>query len=316
MNQVITRTPTQQNKKKITVTVGIPAFNEEANIGQLIKVLLSQANHGFTVKEILVVSDGSTDHTVSIVKAFHSKRIKILAFKDRKGQALRQNEILKRFKSEVLVLLNADVMPVGPDFLQKLILPIITQPLVGLVGARVIPLPAQTWTEAALNYSAEVKLTVAEHHQQGRNIYTCHGRARAFRREFAKSFQWERVVGEDAFSYLACLKQGWQYWYEPEAEIVYRSPQSLQDHLKQSVRFFHSQLALQAFYGKEFVSQAYRLPFWFTIFTQIKAVFRNPWLSGYYMVIFIFAKLKSRLVPTTSVAWEPSTSSKILKIAG
>ena len=53
-----------RNNQKPTIEIGIPALNEEANIGYLIESLLKQDKSGYELKRILVSSDGSTDRTV------------------------------------------------------------------------------------------------------------------------------------------------------------------------------------------------------------------------------------------------------------
>ena len=52
------------------ISVGIMAFNEEKNIGRLLKAILSQKLNQIKITEIIVVSDGSTDKTDEIVKNF------------------------------------------------------------------------------------------------------------------------------------------------------------------------------------------------------------------------------------------------------
>jgi len=54
---------------KKTLAIGIPAHNEEANIGFLIKALLEQESRLYVLTEIIVASDASTDKTVELVKA-------------------------------------------------------------------------------------------------------------------------------------------------------------------------------------------------------------------------------------------------------
>ena len=49
--------------KKLTVSVGIPAYDEEANIKSLLEAILQQRQENFILKSIIVVSDGSTDRT-------------------------------------------------------------------------------------------------------------------------------------------------------------------------------------------------------------------------------------------------------------
>ena len=54
--------------KKIDVSIGIMAYNEERNIGKLLNILLNQRLKTTHISEIVVVSSGSTDKTDSIVK--------------------------------------------------------------------------------------------------------------------------------------------------------------------------------------------------------------------------------------------------------
>ena len=49
---------------KPTVTVAISAYNEEGNINYFLKSVIKQKIKNFTLKKILVISDGSTDKTV------------------------------------------------------------------------------------------------------------------------------------------------------------------------------------------------------------------------------------------------------------
>ena len=56
--------------KKLTVTIGIPAYNEEKNIGRLLRALLRQKTNGLSIKKIIVISDASTDKTSQIVRGF------------------------------------------------------------------------------------------------------------------------------------------------------------------------------------------------------------------------------------------------------
>src|SRR3989338_5892127 len=100
----------------LTVTIGIPAYNEAGNIGQLLKALLKQKQAGWVLEKIMVVSDASEDKTDIIVKQFKDKRIRLLRNLQRIGQAESQNRIIDECDSDVLVLMNADVLPEGDDF--------------------------------------------------------------------------------------------------------------------------------------------------------------------------------------------------------
>src|SRR3989344_6673402 len=111
--------------KKITVSIGISAYNEEANIKKLLLSLLTQKRIGFKIKEIVILSDGSNDKTISLAKSVDSNLIKIIDRKIRRGKVIRQNEILKLINSDVLVLLDADVIPANNMLLRNLVKPIL-----------------------------------------------------------------------------------------------------------------------------------------------------------------------------------------------
>ena len=69
-----------------TVSVIIPARNEEKNIGRCIKSILEQtyAKH---LLEVIVVDDYSTDQTVNVVAAFNKSNIRIIKLADIVGDA-------------------------------------------------------------------------------------------------------------------------------------------------------------------------------------------------------------------------------------
>ena len=65
---------------KPELTVGICAYNEEKNIEALLTQVLNQKIRNAELKEILVVSSGSTDGTVEIVRkiAARDTRVRLL----------------------------------------------------------------------------------------------------------------------------------------------------------------------------------------------------------------------------------------------
>ena len=58
------------NMKKLRISIGIPAYNEGGNIARLLRSVLGQKKREL-IDEIIVISDGSSDNTVSEVKTFN-----------------------------------------------------------------------------------------------------------------------------------------------------------------------------------------------------------------------------------------------------
>lgn len=95
-----------------SVTVLVPAHNEEAVIEQKIKNLLS-LDYPVDCYEILVVSDGSTDKTNEIASRYAEKypgRVRLYLVSDRKGKTNGINESMATVDSDITVFTDANVM--------------------------------------------------------------------------------------------------------------------------------------------------------------------------------------------------------------
>ena len=301
-----------KNEKKITVTVGIPAYNEEANTKNLLKALLEQKQDGFELLEIIVVSDGSDDNTVEQAKSLTSEKISVIDGKDRRGQAQRQNEIMDIFKGDFLVLLNADILPKDKTFLSNIVKPFSLNPKIGLVGGKVSPLPAENLFEKVLNFSVAMKQEIVESMNGGDNIYMCHGAGRAFSKAFVNQFRWGSAVSEDAYSYLVCKKMGFDFAYARDVEILYRSPQNFKDHMRQSVRFLKGKKNLADNISSSEVLREHKIPLRIILKSSVKYFFKNPFLFTAYISILISAKILSLSGKDVNVKWDSATSSKTL----
>jgi glycosyltransferase involved in cell wall biosynthesis len=56
------------------ISIGIPAYQAEGNIGRLLRSLSVQKERNILVEEILVYADACTDNTVSEVKKVRNKK--------------------------------------------------------------------------------------------------------------------------------------------------------------------------------------------------------------------------------------------------
>ena len=87
-------------------TVVIPAFNAEATISQSIESVLHQIR---PINEIIVIDDGSTDSTASIVKSFQKLEDRIrYYFQENCGVSSARNYGVSLAKSENVLFLDSD----------------------------------------------------------------------------------------------------------------------------------------------------------------------------------------------------------------
>lgn len=92
------------------VSILIPAYNAEKWIRDTIESALDQT---WPKKEIIVVDDGSTDHTVQILKRYESKSVKVIAQKNAGGPAAR-NKALSYAQGDYIQWLDHDDL-LAPD---------------------------------------------------------------------------------------------------------------------------------------------------------------------------------------------------------
>lgn len=301
-------------KNKIpTLTIGIPAYNEEANIRFIIHDLLSQNFNGIKLENIIINSDGSDDATVSEVRKIKSKKIIILDNKKRTGRAYRQNQIMKRSHSDALVLVDADTQIKDKNFINKITKPIFSG-TADLTSVRVQELPATTFLEKTLDTSMKLKKCIFESINNGNNIYTCHGRARAFSKSLYKKIKFQDSVTEDAYSYLFAFKNGFNYKFVEGTEIYYQLPTNMHDHENQSVRFIKSKQYLNSKFGEIMVSSAYKLPLLISATSLVRFFLKHPLKVSTYLLVYLLSNTKA-LSKKTKSAWDISTSSKKLRKA-
>lgn len=87
------------------VSVIIPTYNVEKYIEKAIQSVLDQTYPNI---EIIVVDDGSTDHTVDVVRSFHDERIKLFINERNMGPSYSRNRGIKEAKGEWIAFLDGD----------------------------------------------------------------------------------------------------------------------------------------------------------------------------------------------------------------
>lgn len=91
-------------KKDLKLSVIIPLYNKADSIYRTIKSVLTQS---FTDFELIIVNDGSTDHSRNVVTQIQDPRIKLIN-QDNKGVSAARNRGAKEAEGEWLMFLDAD----------------------------------------------------------------------------------------------------------------------------------------------------------------------------------------------------------------
>jgi glycosyltransferase involved in cell wall biosynthesis len=297
----------------IKITIGIPALNEEKNIGLLLQSIANQSSGDYIIDKVIVVSDGSTDKTVEIAKAFTDKlQLQIIINPERIGQAQSQNKIFDYSDSNYVLLLNADVLPADNNFLSEIAKQVNLHKNIDLWGIDVRPVKSVSFFESVLNFSHTWKTEIYKTINRQDNLYLCFGRARVFSSRLYKQLRWPPVIAEDTYSYLYAKSHNFKFMYLDQTHVVFRCPQSLKGHLKQSVRFLKSKEIQRKHFDENFVQTQYHIPARSILYPSIRQFTRKPLHALAFVFLLSISKIKAAYSQNTSPLWSVSEDSKQL----
>lgn len=259
----------------IAVSIGIMAYNESENIGRLLTKLSNQKLKNVQIREILVVSSGSTDGTDKIVSDYSKKNklIKLLIQKQREGKAKAINLFIKEAKSPVLLMISADTLPES-NVVEKLIVPF-TDKKVGMTSARIIPTNKQN---SFMGFYISVFWKI--HHEIAKRTFKA-----------GEAVAWRNVIpGINPFTSTdetnicaLILKKELKTVYVPDARVYNKGPENFSDFLKVRRRHIAAYYHLREKVGIEYIPDTMDNLLVFKMFLKIarpKNIKEVLWLLG------------------------------------
>lgn len=303
-------------EKKLSVSIGIPAYNEERNIGYLLGVLQDQRETNFIIDEVIVISDGSSDSTDKIVQEFCKERprFKLMADGKRCGKFARMNELMQNATSDVVVILDADIYVEGKDMLFELLTPLLEEEEVMHTSGYALPLKPKTFAERVA-YAGAMTWECARRASRVSYLYRSEGRIRAFRREMYEVLRFPDASADEAFSFLFGESKGFKFKVAEKALVRYRLPSIFSDYIKQMQRFLKSEGIQAKTFDPVFVAQYYNIGFLQKSFALIQSWIQNPfWVTLYFCtlpVVRIFM-MRDAQKEKDSGTWETVQSTKSL----
>jgi Glycosyltransferases, probably involved in cell wall biogenesis len=235
--------PTQEDEQVrhgdeyVGCSVGIMAYNEEANIGRTVRAVLEQQGITVRINEVIVVASGCTDRTVPIVAEIASQepRVRLCIQEKREGKASAINLFLKQAVSEVAVLIGADVIPES-SALEYMCAPF-KDPKIGMIGGRPIPINDP---ETFMGHAVHLLWRL---HDQMARVYPKLGEVIAFR-NVVSGIPSDSPV--DEISIQALISQlGYRLIYEPACIVYNKGPLTIRDFLKQRRRIYAGHLQVR-----------------------------------------------------------------------
>jgi len=301
-------------KKLIHVSVGIPAYNEAANIDNIIVSLLAQKQKSFELTEIAVISDASTDKTNETVEKFSRKYkfIKLLKRTSRKGKYFRVNELFRRCVADVLVVLDADIALKGDDFLEKLVTELVADKKAVMMSSG-IELVQPSGLIAKVIHASMVLGDMMRLSVPGYDIApNFHGAATAYKGTFVRTLRIpENLTDPHLYIYLAAKKQN-GFRYCPKAIILQHPPMTIHDVKQLMTRTIGKEdPVLVGMFGKDLIRQVHVIPLSAKLLGVWKSLLRQPFYTLLALpVTFYLGRISHPKQIDTSPVWEINTSTK------
>jgi poly-beta-1,6-N-acetyl-D-glucosamine synthase len=221
----------------LACSVGIMAYNEEANIADAIGTILGQRLGASHIAELIVVASGCEDRTAAIVAGIgrEDARVRLIEQRRREGKASAINLFIGVASSPLLLMVSADVL-VKEGTIDAL-LRHFESPAVGMVGGHPIPVNSEaTFLGHAVHLQWRLHDRIARESPKLGEIV-------AFR-NVVPSIPIDTPV--DEISIQAIITQlGYELVYEPEAVVYNRGPTTLADFLRQRRRIYAGHLRIR-----------------------------------------------------------------------
>jgi cellulose synthase/poly-beta-1,6-N-acetylglucosamine synthase-like glycosyltransferase len=229
------------SEARIKCSVGITAYNEEANIGRLLQAMLDQQQYEIDITEIIVVASGCTDRTEEIVQEYMAQdaRIQLHVQQQREGKTSAINLFLAHAQEKICVLESGDTLP-REDTIEKMVR-MFRDPGVGMTGAQKVAVNTPDHIVGVLSH-----LRLKMEHQLCLEIPRL-GELIAFRKVFDQIPP--DVAMDEAFVEAFIIRRGMQVRYAPDAVVYNMGPETVGDFVKQRRRNYAGHLYLKDKYG-------------------------------------------------------------------
>ncbi len=116
-----------------SVSVSLPAYNEERSIRETLEALL-RIDYPADRRQILVTSDASTDRTDDIVREFAALGVELLRLPARAGKTAAENAAAPHLRGEIVVNTDATIR-IPPGSLKRLVR-VFQDPTIGVASGR------------------------------------------------------------------------------------------------------------------------------------------------------------------------------------
>jgi glycosyltransferase involved in cell wall biosynthesis len=282
-------------KKKaqiFSITIGIPAYNEEANIKNLLKSIFNQQGN-FVIKKVTVACDGCIDRTANFVKSLQKKHstLKLIDGKKQLGKVQRLNQLYKLNSSDIFISFDADIFLKNNQTISYLLEPFLDEQVMITAGNNV-PVEGQTFVQKITAASDILWQQIKVNYDNGSNIFCNSGSATALRKKITSHFSYPKnIVADQQFLYQSILRDyPNSFRFAKKAVYLYRTPDNLEDYFLQAHRSLTEKNQVIELIGSE-SSHAYDIPISHKLKVIASYLFKNPLYTSLALGLMIWLRI-------------------------
>ncbi len=263
------------------ISLLIAAYNEESNIAETIRGI---RNQDYPEKiEIIIVDDGSSDNTLSMLSSFNLPNLKIVRA-NHGGKARALNEGLKYVNQDIVVCIDADTF-LHPQALRRIVARFLTDPAdtAAIAGSVLVKNSRSTFMTRLQEWDYFTGIASAKRQQSlYQGTLVAQGAFSAFRTRVVKAHDgWPPVIGEDIVLTWSLINGGWRIGFEPTAIGFTSAPETVSGFYRQRKRWARGMIEGLKRYG-HLVWKSSRLSAFF-----VGVDFIIPFIDLFYAFVFL-----------------------------
>lgn len=297
--------------KKPTVAIAIAALNEHHNLVRLLHEIKLQAQEHYSLKQIYIYSDGSSDQTSRLLTyTDYNLPIKLILGKTRKGKPYRINQLFNLLDADIAVVMDADITLLHDQVIDQLIKPI-QEDNADLCSGTDIPLPPQSTVEKIAMAGVQIWQKVRSQIEPD-SVYNCEGMLRAFSASVYRAMRFPLVGGiEDTYPYYWVKSHQYRFAFVANARVGYRLPSSIKEYLSQQRRYLTAP-KLEQLYCPLPTAKDYRPVSNLGRISALSSIFlKNPLWTSLYLTFSIYVRISLLFHSEVSgQTWEVLNSTK------
>jgi glycosyltransferase involved in cell wall biosynthesis len=197
------------------LSIVIPAYNEESRIGRTLTETLDYLDKQNYASEIIVVNDGSTDHTAEAVHNFESRaggRLRLVENPGNRGKGYSVRNGMLKAAGDIVLFFDADLATPTSEIV-KVVEPIAEGRYDVVIGSRALDRSLIGTHQSLLRESLGRGANLVQFALTGLRFKDTQCGFKAFRRDAAQSvFKLQRIdgFGFDPEILFIANKQGWR----------------------------------------------------------------------------------------------------------